>query len=74
MVIGKSLIFRSSKVPVFFQILDMMNKVALYKPQALQKKNTNRFTVSLDSDSNTIQQRDIVKVNFGCQFCFVCIL
>ena len=42
----------------------MMNKLALHKPQALQKKNTNRFTVSLDSDSNTIQQRDIVKVPF----------
>lgn len=48
-----------------FHVLGMQGKVIECKPQALQKKRENRFTVSLDSDENTIQKKDIVTVIDG---------
>nr|XP_037877730.1 transcription elongation factor SPT5 isoform X2 [Bombyx mori] len=48
-----------------FHVLGMQGKVIECKPQALQKRRENRFTVALDSEENTIQKRDIVKVIDG---------
>lgn len=48
-----------------FHVLGMQGKVIECKPQALQKKRENRFTVSLDSEQNNIQKKDIVKVVDG---------
>ncbi|KAG6441108.1 hypothetical protein O3G_MSEX001682 [Manduca sexta] len=48
-----------------FHVLGMQGKVIECKPQALQKRRENRFTRALDSEENTIQKRDIVKVIDG---------
>lgn len=48
-----------------FHVLGMQGKVIECKPQALQKRRENRFTMALDSEHNTIQKRDIVKVIDG---------
>lgn len=48
-----------------FHVLNMQGKVVEARPQALQKRKESRYTVSLDSDSNAIQRRDIVKVVDG---------
>ncbi|XP_059058114.1 transcription elongation factor SPT5 [Achroia grisella] len=48
-----------------FHVLGMQGKVIECKPQALQKRRENRFTMALDSEQNTIQKRDIVKVIDG---------
>ncbi|KAL4704654.1 hypothetical protein ACJJTC_013438 [Scirpophaga incertulas] len=48
-----------------FHVLGMQGKVIECKPQALQKRRENRFTKALDSEENTIQKRDIVKVIDG---------
>lgn len=48
-----------------FQVLNMHGKVVEVKPQALHKKKEYRNTVALDSDQQTIQRRDIVKVIDG---------
>jgi len=43
----------------------MQGKVVEVKPQALQKRKEARFAVALDAEKNTIQRKDIVKVNEG---------
>lgn len=43
----------------------MQGKVVQAKPQALQKKKESRHAVALDSEQNSIQIRDIVKVIDG---------
>ncbi|KAL0849644.1 hypothetical protein ABMA28_013899 [Loxostege sticticalis] len=48
-----------------FHVLGMQGKVIECKPQALQKRRENRFTMALDSEENTIQKRDVVKVIDG---------
>lgn len=48
-----------------FHVLGMQGKVIECKPQALQKRRENRFTMALDSEHNSIQKRDIVKVIDG---------
>lgn len=48
-----------------FQVLNMNGKVVEVKPQALHKKKEYRNTIALDSDQQTIQRRDIVKVIDG---------
>lgn len=48
-----------------FHVLGVQGKVIECKPQALQKRRENRFTMALDSEQNTIQKRDIVKVIDG---------
>lgn len=48
-----------------FHVLGMQGKVIECKPQALQKRRESRFTMALDSEQNTIQKRDIVKVIDG---------
>ncbi|XP_045760597.1 transcription elongation factor SPT5 [Maniola jurtina] len=48
-----------------FHVLGMQGKVIECKPQALQKRRENRFTMALDSEQNTIQKKDIVKVIDG---------
>ena len=40
----------------------MHGKVVSVRPAALQKKRENRNAVALDSEQNSIQKRDIVKV------------
>ncbi|CAH2067692.1 unnamed protein product, partial [Iphiclides podalirius] len=48
-----------------FHVLGMQGKVIECKPQALQKRRENRFTTALDSEHNSIQKKDIVKVIDG---------
>ena len=48
-----------------FQVLNMHGKVVQVKPQAVQKKKENRRAMALDSDQNTIQVKDILKVIDG---------
>ena len=48
-----------------FQVLNMHGKVVSVKPAAIQKKRENRNAVALDSEQNSIQKRDIVKVIDG---------
>lgn len=48
-----------------FHVLGMQGKVIECKPQALQKRRENRFTRALDSEHNSIQKKDIVKVIDG---------
>lgn len=48
-----------------FHVLSMQGKVVVCKPQALHKKKEFRNAVSLDSENNTIQRKDIVKVVDG---------
>lgn len=48
-----------------FHVLGMQGKVVECKPQALQKRRENRFTVALDSEHNNIQKKDVVKVIDG---------
>lgn len=48
-----------------FHVLSMQGKVVEAKPQALQKRKESRYTVALDSEQNTIQRKDIVKVVDG---------
>lgn len=48
-----------------FHVLSMQGKVVEAKPQALHKKKEFRNTFALDSEQNTIQKRDIVKVVDG---------
>lgn len=48
-----------------FHVLGMNGKLMECKPQALQKRKENRFTVALDTDQNSISKRDIVKVCDG---------
>jgi len=48
-----------------FQVLNMHGKVVSVRPAALQKKRENRNAVALDSEQNSIQKRDIVKVIDG---------
>lgn len=48
-----------------FHVLSMQGKVVQAKPQALQKKKESRHAVALDSEQNSIQIRDIVKVIDG---------
>jgi transcription elongation factor SPT5 len=45
-----------------FQVLNMHGKVVAIRPQALQRRKENRQAVALDSEQNTIQRKDIVKV------------
>ncbi|CAH1787389.1 unnamed protein product [Owenia fusiformis] len=48
-----------------FQVLSMHNKVIHVKHQAVTKKKENRSAVALDTESNNIQVKDIVKVVDG---------
>ncbi len=48
-----------------FQVLSMHGKVVTAKPQALEKRKENRFQVALDSQQNSFQRKDIVKVVDG---------
>ncbi|KAL1117370.1 hypothetical protein AAG570_004696, partial [Ranatra chinensis] len=48
-----------------FHVLNMQGKVVEAKPQALHKKKEARNCIALDSEQNTIQKRDIVKVVDG---------
>lgn len=43
----------------------MHGKVVAFRPQALQRRKENRQAVALDSEQNTIQRKDIVKVIDG---------
>jgi hypothetical protein len=43
----------------------MQGKVVEARPQALQKRKDSRYAVALDSEQNTIQKKDIVKVIDG---------
>ena len=43
----------------------MHGKVVAVRPQALQRRKENRQAVALDSEQNTIQRKDIVKVIDG---------
>lgn len=48
-----------------FHVLSMHGKVVEARPQALLKKRENKGAVALDSQQNTIQRKDIVKVVDG---------
>ena len=48
-----------------FHVLSMHGKVVEARPQGLTKRRENRNTVALDSQQNTIQKKDIVKVVDG---------
>merc|ERR1719249_315748 len=48
-----------------FQVLNMHGKVVSVRPAALQKKRENKNAVALDSEQNSIQKKDIVKVIDG---------
>lgn len=48
-----------------FQVLSMHGKVKLLKHQAVTRRKDTRFAVALDSEQNSIQCRDIVKVVEG---------
>ena len=48
-----------------FQVLNMHGKLVYVKPQAVHKKKENRRAMALDSEQNTIQNKDIVKVIDG---------
>jgi transcription elongation factor SPT5 len=48
-----------------FHVLNMQGKVVEARPQALQKRKDSRYAVALDSEQNTIQKKDIVKVIDG---------
>ena len=48
-----------------FHVLNMNGKVVEVKPQAIHKKKEHRNTIALDSDQQTIQRRDVVKVIDG---------
>ncbi|XP_060070304.1 transcription elongation factor SPT5-like [Ylistrum balloti] len=48
-----------------FQVLSMHNKVQNVKPQAVTRKKDTKNAVALDSESNNIQTKDIVKVIDG---------
>ena len=48
-----------------FQILNMHGKIVICKTQSVQKKRIGRGAVSLDSESNQIQKKDVVKVIDG---------
>ncbi|BET00579.1 Transcription elongation factor [Nesidiocoris tenuis] len=48
-----------------FHVLSMEGKITMCKPQALHKKKENRNNYALDSESNTIQRRDMVNVIDG---------
>lgn len=48
-----------------FHVLNMNGKVVEVRPQALHKKKEYRNTIALDSDQQTIQRKDIVKVIDG---------
>lgn len=46
-------------------MLNMHGKLVHVKPQAVHKKKENRRAMALDSEQNTIQVKDIVKVIDG---------
>ncbi|XP_037068165.1 transcription elongation factor SPT5-like, partial [Pollicipes pollicipes] len=46
-------------------VLNMHGKIIKVKPQAVHKKKDSRYAVALDTEQNTIQRRDIVKVIDG---------
>ena len=48
-----------------FRVLSMHGKVVEARPQGLSKRRENRNTAALDSQQNTIQKKDIVKVVDG---------
>ncbi|XP_005096032.1 transcription elongation factor SPT5 [Aplysia californica] len=48
-----------------FQVLSMHNKVLGVKPQSITRKKDTKNAVSLDSENNNVQVRDIVKVIDG---------
>lgn len=48
-----------------FHVLSMHGKVVEARPQGLTKRRENRNAVALDSQQNTIQKKDIVKVVDG---------
>ncbi|GFO29479.1 transcription elongation factor spt5 [Plakobranchus ocellatus] len=48
-----------------FQVLSMHNKVVNVKPQSITRKKDTRNAVSLDSEHNNVQVRDIVNVIEG---------
>ena len=48
-----------------FQVLNQFGKVQPLKHTAVTKRRENRFAVALDSENNTIQKNDIVKVVDG---------
>ncbi|CAG5115436.1 unnamed protein product [Candidula unifasciata] len=48
-----------------FQVLSMHNKVINVKPQSITRKKDTRNAVSLDSENNNVQVRDIVNVIEG---------
>lgn len=48
-----------------FQVLNMHGKLMHIRPQAVHKKKENRRAMALDSEQNTIQVQDIVKVIDG---------
>ncbi|RUS84145.1 hypothetical protein EGW08_008119 [Elysia chlorotica] len=48
-----------------FQVLSMHNKVVGVKPQSITRKKDTRNAVSLDSENNNVQVRDIVNVIEG---------
>ncbi|KAJ8683478.1 hypothetical protein QAD02_019270 [Eretmocerus hayati] len=48
-----------------FHVLSMHGKIVEARPQSLTKRRENRNTVALDSQQNTIQRKDIVKVVDG---------
>ena len=46
-------------------VLNMHGKIIKVKPQAVHKKKDSRYAVALDTEQNTIQKKDIVKVIDG---------
>lgn len=48
-----------------FQVLNMHGKLVHVRPQAVHKKKENRRAMALDSEQNTIQVKDVVKVIDG---------
>lgn len=48
-----------------FHVLNMHGKVVEARPQALLKRRESRLAAALDTDQNTVQRKDIVKVVDG---------
>lgn len=46
-------------------VLNMHGKIIKVKPQAVHKKKDSRYAVALDTEQNTIQKKDVVKVIDG---------
>lgn len=48
-----------------FQILSMHNKILNLKPAAVTRKRDTKYAVALDSENNSIQVKDVIKVIDG---------